>query len=347
MLKKILLVFLILCWFAAPVFADSGGLSEVDAHKVWPQKANWVGQKAVFYMPKIYAKVSFIFVYDDPLKPAWGSDQRALTRKIASQNFVIKGLFRLTENKETKYYWYLVNESGGTNVWVQDYDYKPLADMPFSLPEEIAQDVKEKDSLQSLIGSTVWYNRNSSVLGEAADHLEEMTLADILSQGPFSDIYSVMLKREDGTVIEWKSGFTTNPPVYSHHDLGKVLKESFYFKSPYDTYPKWNQYDWTMIKNREVHEGWTKAKVTMSWGSPNEIKKLDYWEQWSYNDKKHKNVIFLFKQDTLEKILVPKQQKEGTVAETDVNHNQKKLENKKKTTNDRFENYEEIAVISK
>ncbi len=353
MLKKMLLLFLVFCCFTVPAFAENakidGGLTEVDAHKIWPQKANWVGQKAVFFMPKIISKVSFLFVYNDPAKPIWGSDQRVLTRQIANKNFVIKGLYRLTEKEETKYYWYLVSdELGGRAVWVRDYDYKSLADMPFSLPEEIEMDAKVKENLQALKGNSVWYNYNSSVLGDEVEHLEALTLADIVSEGPFSDNYAIIFKREDGTSIAWKSGVSTNPPVYNHQDLSNVLKESFYFKSPYDTYPKWKQHDWTMIKNREVSKGWTKDKVIMSWGKPNQISKPDSYEQWRYDDKNHENVIFFFNQDILVKILVSKQKKAAEGTSINNNDKHKQQADKKKTNyNDEFKDYEEVVIVQK
>ncbi|HEY3423296.1 MAG TPA: hypothetical protein VGL27_00760, partial [Negativicutes bacterium] len=275
MRKKIFLMIVLLCCFTVTTFAASAktntGLTEINTLKIWPLKANWVGQRATFFMPKIYAKVSYLLIYADPLTPITGMDQKSLARKIANNKFIIKGLYELQQGNKTEYYWYLASESGGPAVWVKDYAYKPLAELPFSLPEEIEKENKDNESLQSLVGTVVWYNRNTALVGNEAENLEALTVASIVSDGPFSDTYSIKFKRDDDTLIEWKGGFTTNPPVYTHADLGKIFTMSFYAKSPYQTYPNWKQQDWIMISHREVCKGWTKDKVMLSWGKPNQI----------------------------------------------------------------------------
>jgi ribosomal protein L7/L12 len=106
-----------------------------------------------------------------------------------------------------------------------------------------------------------------------------------------------------------------------------------------------------MISHREVCKGWTKDKVMLSWGKPNQIEKPGSHEQWIYNEKEDK-VIFFFDEDKITKILVPKQVKAvvGVPLKkaNKYNDNAKPVTDKKNPkTKDEFENYQEVVGVVK
>lgn len=307
-----MLCLMLIAVLAVPALAAAAGPEQTapvlaDAAKVRPQKAVWVGQTAIFELAKIYEKVTYLFVYQDPLKPISGVEQKMLARKLAGQSFRIDGLYQVKNGKTSEYFWRLSGITGNRVIWIKDYEHAMLSDMPFALPAEIEQDGKERERLKTLPGQSVWYNSNSGAIGDKVHHLEELTLKELISDGPFSDTYTAVLLRDNGDTVEWKTGVTAKLPVYSNAQFYQVLQEVFLWQDPYAAHKAWKTQDWELIQKRTVKQGWEAEKVLLSWGKPDtvyrgEISALGFTERWLYKDR----INLFFKNGVLAKILIPK-----------------------------------------
>jgi hypothetical protein len=310
MLKRTLLLslFLLLACLTPVAAADApgAGLSEVSAAQIWQSKAGWVGQKAVILPAKIYQNVSFLFLYQDPTAPASGADQYLLGKSLFGKPFVIRGLYELNKDSAKQYYWYLATDKGDFSVWVKDNKDRALADQPFVLDTEIAEDRRAMEPLAALPGLTLWYNINSGISfskGGSSEHLAPLTIREFHSDGPFSEKYQLLLTKEDGSVLDWTVGLATTPPVYDHRQFYALLQKSFYLKSPYETHPGWPEARWAAIKARKVALGMDQEMVNLSWGAATQVTKAkDGTETWEYPDSRY---LFL-KDKKLIKIKVPK-----------------------------------------
>jgi hypothetical protein len=342
MVKFILVVAAMVMLIVNPVMAGGvaaeTGLHEVEINGVWPEKKAWVGQTAVFYMPKIHEKATFLSIYRDPDQPITGIEQKFLAQKIANRPFVIKGLY-YKKTKQDEYYWLLAAPSGETAVWVRDYNSK-AADLPFSLPAEIKEELKAKDDVRQLVGKFVWYNMNMAVFKEAAGHLEALQIEDIASEGPYSDSYLFTFKNKADDKLQWKTGYAGTPPVYGHTSLLRTLKECFYLEDPIAAKPDWTSEDWAAITKREIRRGWSQEKLLMSWGRPEKIESTgDNAKEvrWFYED----TALVVLKQGVIAKILIPK---EGNTAGTEKQAKKKRSSQAGKKA---FSDYQEVDERTK
>ena len=310
MLRKTLLASLLLflaCMMPAAAAAEPpAGPMQVSADQVWPEKAGWIGQKALFLPAKIYQNVSFLFLYQEPTAAISGVDQLSLGKRLFGKTLTIKGLYSLKKDAATEYYWYLAADTGTQVVWLKDRQDKLLADQPFALETEISQEKRQMEQMAALSGLIVWNNRNlvsSFSKDGSAEHLAPLTIHEFHSNGPFSETYRLTLTQEDGSTLDWTVGLGTTPPVYDHKQFYDLLQKSFYLKDPFATHPDWSKSRWTAIKARKVAVGMNQDMVDLSWGAAKQITKgKKGTETWEYPDSR----FLFFKDKTLITIKVPK-----------------------------------------
>lgn len=302
---------LILLGCLTPVAAadlPAAGLTEVNVTKDWPDKAGWIGQKAVLLPAKLYQNVSFLFLYTQPSLAESGVDQLNHGRSLLGRSLVIKGLYERKTNAAKEYYWYLDSGKTGESLWVKDSKDRPLADQPFALESEISLEKSWLNQINTLAGHTVWYNRNSDAsFGKSgsARHLAPLTVKEVRSEGPFSGNYQLILLKEDETALVWSVGLGSTPPVYNHKQFYDLLQQSFYTQNPFEAYPSWPEDRWTAVKARKVAVGMSQDMVSLSWGVAKQITKAkDGTEVWEYSGLRY----LTFKDKTLTKIRIPKPQ---------------------------------------
>ena len=309
MTKKIALgIFLLVLGCLSPVAAADTApvtLRQVNVAQIWPNKAGWLGQKAVLVPAKLYQTVSFLFLYDQPGALPSGVDQLSLGRRLSGKEYVVKGLFEQKAAKTTEYFWCLTGDGALPALWVKDNQDRTLSDQPFALESEMAGEKQAAEKLAKLTGLTIWSNKNKAVVFDQkalADHLEPLVIRTVRSDGPFGENYSLQLAREDNSLLLWKAGFGSNPSVYSLQQFYDLLQKNFYMTSPFDAHPTWSQDTWTAIKSRKVALGWNQEMVDLSWGAARETtKEKDGSETWEYPDRH----FLTFKNDIVTKIKIP------------------------------------------
>lgn len=259
----------------------------VEAGQVWPGKAAWVGQKAVFPLAKLYATTSYLLLYEQPGKAMSGMEQLTLGRSLANKTYTVEGLYSLAADGKTQYYWRL---AGQPDIWVLDTAAGLSSTLPFASETELAEERQKMAEIQSLIGSSVWINRNlvpGAELNREVSHLEQLTVTGFRSSGPFSEQYTLSLAKGDGTVVHWTAGLAENQAAYSHTQFLGLLRRCFFTRDPQTLY-QWPDAVWQQIKSRQVRPGMTREMVLLSWGLPEKGEKSGHsTETWRYRGKYH------------------------------------------------------------
>lgn len=290
--------------------APPGELQVFDA-RLWPPKADWPGQKVSFVPAKLYASASYLLVFNQPGQEITGADQLFFTRKLVGKTYTIQGLYELTKKGAApEYYWRLDGPNGQAAAWVKDTRGGLLANMPFVLGREIAEENKLRAELEALSDKKVWIDRNrvaKSELSADVDHLVPLTITGFKSAGPFSELYVMTFEQANGEPLVWQLSATGNRAAYSHSQYLQLFQRDFYGQDPVSLHPEWPAAVWGLIKAREIRVGWTKEMVAMSWGEADKHEIIELGPnkgltQWRYPE----GYRLYFKEKTLVKIRIPK-----------------------------------------
>lgn len=280
-MKKFLILLIALFFVHSPAFsapqqpAQSGQTGQerpaLSAAPAWPAKAAWVGQQATVVPAKIYASASYLLIFREPGKDISGVDQLFLARKHIGQTFTIQGLHQLTQKGATTQYFWKLTGTDGTVLWVRDYPEAELTGLPFALAGEIEAEKRVIAEITSLVGTTLWIDRNlipAAELTAPVSHLDPLTVTAFKSAGPFSEAYSLSLRREDGTPVVWTVAPTGARAAFSNSQFYGMIRSGFMRHEPQTLFPHWTQEDWQLVRAQEIRVGWDREKVIMSWGQP-------------------------------------------------------------------------------
>lgn len=312
-MKKILILMIALLFVHSPAFSAPQqplpAQPAMSAAPVWPAKAAWVGQQATIVPAKLYASASYLLIFREPGKDISGVDQLFLARKHSGQPFTIQGLHQLTKKGAiTQYFWKLTGKDGAV-LWVRDYPNTGLTGLPFALASEIAAEKQVIAEINSLVGATLWIDRNlipAAELTANVSHLAPLTVTAFKSAGPFSEAYSLAFRREDGTPVVWAVAPTGARAAFSNNQFYGIIRSGFMRHEPQTLFPHWTQEDWQLVRAQEIRVGWDREKVIMSWGQPQTAPMLvssgpeeDSYE-WRYG-----NYRLYFLNNHLNKIKIP------------------------------------------
>ncbi|TCZ75419.1 hypothetical protein E0485_17620 [Paenibacillus albiflavus] len=234
-------------------------------------------------------------VYEDDQITGWA-------RKVSSDGVVSyinldHPLSSLVENKKyTNFPLFFNNQyfPKGTNYYAKRGDQKPAGVLDVqSLKVQQEQDgwyraMTSKGDVwipisSSLIGRTVWVNQtaqaewdNYSILGASFpfSNLEEVVIQDMYLTDEDARLF---IKKKDGQIVS----------VFGD-DL-QAFDKLFYTQNPQEKF-KWTAEIWDAIKQGRVLRGMNQEQVTMAWGKPNVVSKLDSSANspviWEYKDHK-------------------------------------------------------------
>ncbi|MDT8903113.1 hypothetical protein [Anaeroselena agilis] len=275
----------------------------------WPAKAAWVGQQATIVPAKLYASSSYLLIFRDPDQDMSGVDQLFLARKNIGQIFTVQGLYKLAKKGAAARYFWRLDSKDGTVLWIRDYPEVTLSGLPFALDSEIEAEKRAIAEINSLVGNTIWIDRNyipPKELTADVAHLAPLTVTAFKSAGPFSEAYALSLRREDGSPVVWTIAPTGVRAAFSNSQFYGMIRSGFMRHNPQTLFPHWPQDDWQLIRDQEIRAGWDKDKVLMSWGEPKMPPVLvpdgseeDMYE-WRYG-----NYYLYFKNNVLLKIKIP------------------------------------------
>lgn len=302
--------------FAAPQQAPAAqagqsvqGQPVLSAAPAWPAKADWVGQQATIVPAKLYASASYLLIFPEPGQDISGVDQLFLARKHIGQTFAIQGLHKLEKKgAATQYFWKLAGKDGAV-LWVRDYPEAAPSALPFALSGEIEAEKQVIAEINSLVGATLWIDRNlipAAELTAKVSHLSPLTVTAFKSAGPFSEAYSLAFRREDGTPVVWTVAPTGARAAFSNSQFYGLIRSGFMRHEPQTLFPHWTQEDWRIVRAQEVRVGWDRDKVILSWGQPQTAPMLvpSGPEEDSYEWRYGKYHLY-FRNNQLMKIKIP------------------------------------------
>ncbi|MDR7868035.1 MAG: hypothetical protein RIN56_14660 [Sporomusaceae bacterium] len=320
-MKKLLILLIALFFVHSPAFsapqqppaAQSGQTVQeqpvLSPAPAWPAKAAWVGQQATVVPAKLYASASYLLIFSEPGKDTSGIDQLFLARKHIGQTFTIQGLHKLTKKGAiTQYFWKLTGKDGAV-LWVRDYPDVELSGLPFALASEIEAENQAIAEINSLVGATLWIDRNFIPAGELTakvSHLAPLTVTAFKSAGPFSEAYSLAFRQADGAPVVWTVAPTGVRAAFSNRQFFGMIRSGFMRHEPQTLFPHWTQEDWRLVRAQEIRVGWDREKVILSWGEPRTAPMLvpsgpeeDAYE-WRYG-----KYYLYFRKNVLTKIKIP------------------------------------------
>jgi hypothetical protein len=281
----------------------------LSAAPAWPAKAAWVGQLATVVPAKLYASASYLLIFREPGKDMSGVDQLFLARKHIGQTFTIQGLHKLEKKgAATQYFWKLAGKDG-TVLWVRDYPDVELTGLPFALASEIEAEKQAIAEINSLVGATLWIDRNlipAAELTANVNHLAPLTVTAFKSAGPFSEAYSLAFRQEDGTPVVWTVAPTGARAAFSNSQFYGMIRSGFMRHEPQTLFPHWPEADWQLVRAQEIRVGWDREKVILSWGNPETAPTVvtSGPEEDSYEWRYGKYRLY-FRNNQLKKIKIP------------------------------------------
>ena len=140
-----------------------------------------------------------------------------------------------------------VRVNGQAAAWVKDTRGGLLANMPFVLGREIAEENKLRAELEALSDKKVWIDRNrvaKSELSADVDHLVPLTITGFKSAGPFSELYVMTFEQANGEPLVWQLSATGNRAAYSHSQYLQLFQRDFYGQDPVSLHPEWPAAVW-------------------------------------------------------------------------------------------------------
>lgn len=157
--------------------------------------------------------------------------------------------------------------------------YRPL--LPDLIPLSMMEKAKELLRGKKLyVRTAVWYDENGYEI--SGRKYVPVTITDIL---PGNNILPIHFRFVDDTGTAGGVLGTLSPEANAGQFIS--FDRLFSFDNPREQYKSINDENWKLITSGQIRKGMTKEECRLSWGRPNEVKRIPTYsglkEQWFYN----------------------------------------------------------------